>query len=265
MEKTLHFITGLPRTGTTLLTNIFKQNENIHGESVSSLASLIGTVHSNWNMIEQNNEYENLNAKIGVLRGMLYGYYSHINKPYILDKERAWVSQIPLLEVILDRPVKMICMVRNPAEILASFEKLRNDVPLYFSLPDTALRETSTIASRAMFYAGPSGPLGMAHSHLKDAITMGFKDRLLFVDYNKFCAHPKAQMKRICDFLELPVAEYDFNNIRQTEQYNDNAVGLKNIHTVRPLLQKTNINAVQYIGLDLYQQYNSQIFWDAWV
>jgi sulfotransferase len=263
MEKTIYFIAGLPRAGSTMVTNILKQNPNIHGEAVSSLSSLLASVHANWYSYDANKEYENPQAKMGVLRGMLHGYYHHIDRPNIFDKDRQWVSQIAFLEEILERPVKMLCMVRNPAEILTSFEKIRKHNPLFFALPDQSLREGSTVASRAFFYAGPQGALGLAHAHVKDALTMGYSDRLLFVDYNRFCNSPKSQTKRIYEFFDMPVFEHNFKQIEQTEQYNDRAVGLPNLHTVKSSVDRTTANCVEYLGLDLYQQYNAQIFWDA--
>ncbi len=264
-DKTLHFISGLPRSGSTLIANLFKQNPQTHGEPVTSLASLVGSVHANWNQYETNNEYQNIEAKIGTIRGMMQGYYSHINKPIILDKDRGWVYQIPLLEKVLDRKVKIIVCVRNPAEILASFEKLRKENPLFFTQVDKNLREGSSIVSRAYYYSNPEGPLGLSHRNLKDAITMGYLDRLLFVDYNRFCSTPKAQMKRIYDFLELPAFEHDFDNISQSEEYNDLAVGLPNLHKIKPTLDRTVVNCVEYLGLELYEQYNREIFWNAWI
>lgn len=263
MTKTMHFIAGLPRAGSTMLVNILKQNPDIHGEAVSSLSSLVGSVHANWYSYDTNKEYENPQAKMGVLRGMVDGYYRHINRPIIIDKDRQWISQIGIMEPLLERQVKIVCMVRNPAEILTSFEKLRKHNPMFFALPDQSLREGSTIASRAYFYSGPNGPLGLAHAHLKDAITMGYSDRLLFVDYNRFCNTPKAQTKRIYEFLELPQFDHDFKRIEQTEQYNDVAVGLPNLHKIKSSVDRTTANCVEYLGLELYQQYNAQIFWDA--
>jgi sulfotransferase len=263
--KTMYFIAGLPRAGSTMVTNILKQNPEIHGEAVSSLSSLVGSIHANWHSYGQNQEYRNDAAKMGVLRGTISGYYEHIPKPIIFDKDRGWIAQIGLLEEIFQTRVKILCMVRNPSEILASFEKIRKNNPTFFALPDQTLREGSTVAARAMFYSGPGGTLGLAHAHLRDAITMGYLDRLLFVDYNRYCNSPKSQTKRIYDFFELPEFEHNFNQIEQTEEYNDLANGLPDLHTVRPTLSKTTINPVEYLGLDLYQQYNSEIFWDAWI
>ena len=263
--KTLYFIAGLPRSGSTMICNILKQNPQIHAEAVSSLSSLIGSVHANWYSFETNKEYPNDRAKQGVIKGIIEGYYKHIDKPIVFDKDRQWVTHIALLESILDVKVKILCCVRNPAEILASFERLRKTNPQFFSLPDQSLRETSTIASRAYFYAGPQGAMGLAHAHIKDAVTMGYLDRMLFVDYGRYCNSPKGQTKRIYDFFEIPHFDHTFSKIEQEEQYNDLAVGLPNLHKIKPKLEKTTMNCVQYLGLDLYQQYNSQVFWDAWI
>lgn len=265
MQKTLHFISGLPRAGSTLLVNVLKQNPAIHGEAVTSLASLIGSVNASWGNYEPNREYPNDAAKIGVLRGMLDGYYSHINKPIIFDKDRGWVPQIGVVEAVLQREVKMVVCVRNPAEILASFERLRKENPLFFTLPDQALKEGSNIASRAYFYASPEGPMGLSHRNLKDAVTMGYLDRLLFVDYNRYCSSPKSQTRRIYDFFEIPYFEHDFENIKQEEKYHYMSVGLPHLHEVKPSLQKTTVNCVEYLGLELYEQYNREIFWNAWI
>lgn len=263
--KTLHFIAGLPRSGSTLITNILKQNPTIHGEAVTSLSSILGTVNANWDNVETNQEYINDKAKLGVLSGIIQGYYQHINKPIIFDKDRGWVALLPLVESVLQRQIKVLICVRNPAEILSSFERLRKENPLFVTRADKSLREGSTIASRAYYYAGPEGALGLAHRNLKDAIIMGYLDRFLFVDYNRFCSTPKSQTKRIYDFFELQYFEHDFNNIVQDEIYNDQAVGLPGLHKIKPELSKTTVNCVEYLGLDLYEQYNREIFWNAWI
>ena len=94
---------------------------------------------------------------------------------------------------------------------------------------------------------------------------MGYLDRFLFVDYNRYCNSPKSQTKRIYDFLELEPFEHDFENINQTENYNDLVVGLPNLHKIKPSIDKTTTNCVEYLGLELYEQYNREIFWNAWI
>ncbi|NDG29196.1 hypothetical protein EB118_03735 [bacterium] len=263
--KTIFFVAGLPRSGSTLLINLLKQNPEVHGEAVSGLCSVIGGVHFNWDKIESTREYPNIPAKINVLKAIIEHYHDDIPKNIVFDKDRLWVNQISLLEFLFQKQVKMLVPVRNPAEILASFEKIRKHNPIHTTLSDDDLKEGSTIPARAYFFSNPSGPMGAAYQGLKDAITMGYLDRLLFVDYNRFCNSPKSQMKRIYDFFELPSFNHHFNNIVQEEQYNDSATKLPNLHKIKPSLQKTTVNVVEYLGLDLFQQYNREIFWDAWI
>jgi len=263
--KTVHYVAGLPRSGATLILNILKQNPLIHGESVSGLCSVLSGVHFNWDKIEQNKEYLNLESKTNVLKAIIENYHNQHQKDIIFDKDRLWVQHISLLEYLFQKPVKMLVTVRNPAEVLASFEKIRKHNPLHITLSDDELKENTSVAARAYFFAQPTGNMGAAYQALKDSITMGYLDRLLFVDYNRFCNSPKSQLKRIYDFFELPSFEHDLDNISQVETYNDQATLLPNLHKIKPSLQKTTVNVVEYLGLDLYQQYNREIFWDAWI
>jgi len=263
--KTLYYIAGLPRSGATMLAYLLRQNPQIHTEPVSSLSSIFSSIHASWDSFEMNKEHVNDSAKVGVLQGILEGYFKHVDRPIVFDKDRAWITKISLLEAVTGCRVKMLCPVRNPAEILSSFEKIRRENPLAFVLPDQSLRESSTIAARAYYYASPNGPMGLAHAGIKDAVTSGYLDRLLFIDYSRFCNSPKSQMKRIYEFFELPEFQHDFKKIEQVEQFNDLAAGLPNLHRIKPTLERTTLNCVDYLGLDLYQQYNREIFWDAWI
>ena len=82
---------------------------------------------------------------------------------------------------------------------------------------------------------------------------MGYLDRMLFVDYGLYCGSPRSQTQRIYDFFELDDFEHDFNNIPQL------------VPGVKSRIDKVSVNCVQYLGLNLFEQYNSEIFWNAWI
>ena len=264
MEKTIHFVSGLPRSGSTMIQCVLRQNPAVHAEPVSSLAVCFNSIFANWNQIEANKEYPNEQAKRSVLKGILQNYHLSSEKPIVFDKDRMWPSRIALLEEVLQRPVKILCCVRNPAELLSSFEKIRRNNPTRLTMADGS-PDGSTIAGRCLYYAGQNGALGVAHALIKDSITMGYADRLLFIDYNRFCNSPKSQTKRIYDFFELPSFEHDYENIEQKEVYSDIELALPNLHRIKNKIEKTTVNCVEYLGLDLYEQYNRQIFWNAWI
>jgi sulfotransferase len=254
--KTLHFISGLPRAGSGLICDILKQNPDIHYEYNSNLVNVFNNVNIAWNKF-QTSYTQKIQQKIGVLSGILQGYYHDISCPIVLDNNIQWISQILSLETVLQRPIKIVVCVRNPAEILTSFEKFRKQNPMITTAADQILREHTSVAARAFHYAGPDGILGVTHRNIKDAIVMGYLDRMLFVDYNRFCNSPRNQTQRIYDFLELPKYNHDFENISQQ----DILTGDDKISSI----EKITVNCVEYLGLELFEQYNREIFWNAWI
>lgn len=246
--KTLYFIAGLPRSGTSVIANILKQNPEVHAEVNSSLSNLFHTLYLNWDYIKAGSS-----KKARVLKSLIDGFYFDAEKSFIFDNSSNWISIIPIVEAVLQQKIKILVCVRNPAEILSSYEKARKDNPLIMLEADQKLGPSTSVAARAFHYAGPEGPLGSCHRNIQDAITMGYLDRMLFIDYSRFCGNPKSQTKRIYDFFGLPEFTHDYTNI-----VGDN-MGSRNI------LGKTTINCVEYLGLDLYDQYNREIFWNAWI
>ena len=126
--KKLYFVAGLPRSGSTMMINLLKQNPGVDGYAVSSLCPLIANIVANWNNMEANKEFPDENAKINVLKAALNNYHNASSKKIIFDKDRMWVTQINLLQKLLDYDVKILCPVRSPAEIITSFEKIKRNV-----------------------------------------------------------------------------------------------------------------------------------------
>lgn len=248
-NKTLNLITGLPRSGGSVVASILSQNPALQGDANSHLPHIITLLHQAW----QGATDIAPEVRRDVMRGVIQGYYQSGAASTVFAKSLAWVPMIPLLESVLDTQLKIIVCVRNPAEILTSLERSRLQDPMHMSEADIVLKDKSNLSSRCFFYASPEGILGSTHTHLKDAVIKGYLDRMLFVDYGLFCGSPRSQTERIYDFFELPEYQHDFQNIPTL------------VKGVRPELQKTGVNCVQYIGLDLFEQFNSQIFWNAWV
>lgn len=260
-SRTMHFFAGLPRTGATVLMSLLAQNPRFHSAPLSGLCGIFSGVFGNWEKNERHREMPNPQAKQRVLRATLDSYHD-TEKPVILDKDRMWVLHAARLEEILERPVKVIVTVRPLPEILASFEVLRRRNPLELSAVDESLGGNSTVATRAAYYAGEGGPLGMSYNALKDAAISGYLDRMLFVDYNKLMSAPKMQLRRIYEFLEEPYFEHDLQKIEQIAS--GKLEGFAGLHDIRPELKKTSVSAREVLGPEVFNQYNQQEPWSLW-
>lgn len=248
-NKTLNFIAGLPRSGGSLIASVLSQNPKLHGDANSGLPNILSLLHQAWQGVT---EIPN-QTRGDIMRSVIDGYYANQSAGTVFAKSPLWIPLIPLLESVLQQKIKILVCVRNPAEILTSLERTRLANPLSMSMADTNLRDQSNITSRCYYYSNPQGTMGSAHTHIQDAVIMGYLDRMLFVDYGLYCGSPRSQTQRIYDFFELDDFEHDFNNIPQL------------VPGVKSRIDKVSVNCVQYLGLNLFEQYNSEIFWNAWI
>jgi sulfotransferase len=206
----------------------------------------------------------NPDAKRRVLRAVLDNYHG-TERPVVLDKDRQWIMHIALLEELLQRPIKLILPVRPIPEILASFETLRQRQPLELTGSEEALGPSSTIDSRAAYFAADGGPIGLAYNGMKDAITAGYLNRVLFVDYNKLMSAPKMQLARIYDFLEEPNFEHDLKRVEQIAKGDSRPHKFVGLHDVRGEFAKTSRSAREVLGGDVYAKYDRTEPWLGWV
>ncbi len=262
-KNTLHFVGGLPRSGSTALVSLLAQNPRVYSAPISGLAGMFSGVHFNWDKSDFHRELPNPDAKQRILSALL-AYYHETERPITLDKDRQWMALFEQLEEVLERPVKMLLPVRPLPEILASFEVLYRKNPLTVTGSEEALGLNSTIETRAAYFASANGPVGLAYNVMKDAVTKGYLDRILFVDYSKLMSAPKAQLKRIYEFLEEPYFEHDFNHVEQIAKGDWRPHKLPGLHDVRPEFKKDYKPARQILGADIYALYDKQEPWLPW-
>src|SRR5882757_9824397 len=97
MLKTLHFISGLPRSGSTLLAAILRQNPRIHAAMTSPVGSLFTALH---NAMGQNKEFGVFiddEQRERMLRGVFELYYQTYSREVVLDTNRLWCARLPVL------------------------------------------------------------------------------------------------------------------------------------------------------------------------
>jgi sulfotransferase len=89
-QKTIHVIAGLPRSGSTLLANILAQNPRFDATASSAILGIILNIREHWDVLFAATPNEQ--AKIDVMRGVLFNCYQSSPKPVIFDKCRGWLA-----------------------------------------------------------------------------------------------------------------------------------------------------------------------------
>ncbi|MFO1369155.1 MAG: sulfotransferase [Marinagarivorans sp.] len=257
MQAKVHFISGLPRSGSTLLAGILRQNPAIHAAMTSPVAGLIqGALEQMGANSEAYSFFDDEKRKT-ICKALFNGYYADKNQPIIFDTNRHWTARLHQLVPLFD-DFKMICCVRNPAWIMDSFEVIYRKNPFDFSRMFSP-ESRQTVYTRCEAIANTFGPLGLAWTALKEAFYGEFSDRLLLVDYDLLTQHPANTLDLIYQFIAEPVFDHDFNQVVYEESEFDQQLGVKGLHSVG---RKVEFKARRSIlPPDLFLKYQEMDFW----
>lgn len=137
-----------------------------------------------------------------VLRGLFDAYYAEerATREVVFDTNRGWGTRLPLL-VELFGDVKMICMVRDVASVMDSFEVLVRKNVFERSGLFQDERERATLASRTEALLLPNRTIGYALASLKEAFYGEHAHSLLVVEYDQLVRFPAQTLQLIYQFL----------------------------------------------------------------
>ncbi len=254
MEQ-IHFISGLPRSGSTLLSGILDQNPSFHAGMTSPVASLI---NSSLELTGAGSEFYSFFTeakRIGISRAILEAYYADVDESVIFDTNRIWTARLHQLVELYDN-FKVICLVRNPAWVMDSFEKIYRKNPFNYSKMFAA-GDRVTVYSRCESLL--SGPVGLGLTALKEAFYGEYSERLLLIDYDLLAKFPDKTLRLLYEFLGIEYFDHDFGNVEYSHDEFDYTLGIKGLHTVQRKVEFKERRSI--LPPDLFDKYSEMAFW----
>jgi len=238
----LHVLTGLPRSGSTLLANIFNQNPNFHATSTSELPHFLNQITHSWtNSIDVKNELNNDREKtedkmLRTMRAYVEAWHKS-DKKVIFDKSRGWSNNALMLHKLFPE-AKMIVMIRDLRNVFASVEKQHAKFPLLDEAQDP---QSKTLYTRADQQFGPQGVIGAPIVGIEDLLRRK-PDGILFVKYEEFVENPEKTLEDIYKLIDESFYEHDFENIENTATDPDGFYLHKYPHKGSGKVEKTDID-----------------------
>ena len=258
MRHGIHFISGLPRSGSTLLSAILRQNPRFH----AMMTSPVGAIYlAMLGAVSRKNEaavFIDEDQKRELLTGVFRNYYHKIAADKVVfDTNRLWCSKMPSIAAHFP-DAKVICCVRNVSWIMDSIERLtrRNDLELSGIFGFDA---GGTVYTRVNRLAASDGMVGFALDALREAYFGEYADRLLLVGYEALTREPAATVAAIYDFIgEAPFA-HDFDNVEYDAEEFDVLLGSPGLHRVRRKVEF--IARPTVLPPDLFERFVDDAFW----
>lgn len=241
----IFFLSGLGRTGSSLLTALFSQNPDI--------AAMGSSMMPEWWIemsytFDENQVMERTSINVGVDKAKIeetalsllpHIYYQDLNKKIIIDKSRGWThpKMIAMIEKYLTKKPKIIVMLRPIKEIIES---------LYYIAKKNDKMD--------WFYGVISGgdPLIIPLQNIKEGIEK-YKEYFLFVNYKDLLNNPKKTIDRIYKFLELEPFKHNFDHIEN--KFSEGDYELPGLHEVRTKVSKRDTGVVLEDRILLYAAY----------
>lgn len=243
-EKTVYFLAGLPRSGSTLLANILAQNSRFHVTPTSGIVDMLVQVRNGW---DRNDAFQAMERDLSeqvkerVLKAMLQAYFAEVEQPICIDKNRYWCEFLEMAARLVGgrEMVKVLVTVRDLRDVAASFELLYRKTSALGQLPQeaaTALK-FKTALGRVETFVDDAQPVGRAYNAIRDAVTRGWKDRMYFIDYEDLTRKPKQTLGNVYRFLKEAPYEHNFEHVEQVTYEDDFVYGFKDLHTIRPKVE----------------------------
>lgn len=255
MNKKYHFITGLPRSGSTLLSSILSQNPKFHASITDPLATMTKGV------IESSQDAPGFKSLVPVERrkdiinGLFEGFYKSIDKEVIFNTNRAWTYLTGVTKEVFPNARHIVC-VRDVNWVLDSFELAHRRNPLSTNTVTGGVG--GSVYTRVHSLMEEGGVVGFPYVGIKQAITGPEKNMLFILEYDQLCKEPEMMMKALYKFIGEDYYEHDFNNVEaQWDEY-DAEIGIQ-LHKVTKKVEYRKRDHI--LPPDILNQYKNMEVW----
>jgi len=241
--KEIYFLTGLPRSGNTLLSSIINQNTLLKLTANTILTDVFHQLH----LLKNYQIYKNFPDKDSfnnIIKNVFNNYYKDWKCKFIIDRG-LWgtPANLAYLKTIIKKP-KFIILYRPVLECLASFIKIEKPI---------------NVETRCNQLMDVNGMIGKSLISIKNLLKE--KENYIRINYLDLINKPLDQIDKIYKFLNINSFNHTFKNLNEFSinniKYDDSVLNapLHKIRTDKIKLNKYNIE--DYLPSNIIKQYSN--------
>lgn len=255
--KQFFFLSGVPRSGSTVFSSMMSQNPDIYTTPTSPLLDLLEQTHYTWPRLSANQKIHPPGQLVNIHRGIIQGCYEHTDKPIVLDKHRSWVKHADFIREVFQQEPKVICTTRRISEVLASFIHLIETSPTQTYIDQELIASNKPVNNTTRCRHLWENYVSVPWKSLK----LGYErnpESLLFIDYSELVEDPETVLDKVYAFWGMePYWRHRFSNLSNPQPEADEAYGLQGLHDIRSTLLRTSPPPELILGPELCGYYDS--------
>ncbi len=257
----LHFISGLPRSGSTLLAALLRQNPRFYAGMSGPLYGLFNTLLGEMSARNEFATFIDDDQRCRVLSGLVRSFHAeHIPEDgVVFDTSRAWTSKLAAIGELFPH-ARVIACVRHMPWIIDSIERI---VQRNMFQPSIIFDYQSggTVYSRVDGVAGANGLVGYSYNALKEAFFGQNAERMMLLQYETLVAEPRRALDALYAFIAESRFAHDFENVTFDAHAYDQRAGTPGLHEIRPSLSAVPGRRDTILPPDLFRRFENDSFW----
>ncbi|GGX76053.1 hypothetical protein GCM10011309_27660 [Litorimonas cladophorae] len=232
-------VSGLPRSGSTLLCQLLAQHPEVYstGHSsplVSVLENIRSTFSSNdFSLAQLDVDFDLAYGRMGnVLRSVLEGWFQETDKQHVVDKNRGWLRMAEMLNELHDDWRILVC-VRDLTQIYGSIEKQHAKTRLLNFADGTDAHGAMARADQLFGKGGVvGGPLNFI-SDIQDIQDPRIHERIQYVPFEYLMQKPAEAVEEMFGWLGLSPHKINPNKLTTRPHESDSYYRFKYRHETR--------------------------------
>jgi sulfotransferase len=258
VPNAIHFISGLPRSGSTLLSALLTQNPRFHAGMSGPVGGFFTSLLGQMSGANEFSIFIDEAQKKAILKGLFENYYAAQPDKVVFDTNRLWCSKMPAIADLFP-DAKVIACVRQTAWIVDSIESLIRRNPFEMS-KIFSFDAGGTVYSRAEGVSAGNGMVGYAINALKEAYYGKHTANLMLLRYETLTSNPAEAMKAVYDFVGEKPFKHDFDNVEFDADEFDTRLGTPGLHRVGRRVKAEKRETI--LPPDIFHRYENDNFWN---
>ncbi|MBF2036393.1 MAG: sulfotransferase [Leptolyngbyaceae cyanobacterium T60_A2020_046] len=235
LKKRILYVTGLPRSGSTLLCQLLDHHPDLYslGHSSPLCPALMGLRHSlsdnNFLLSQLDVDFElGYDRLLNAYRGFINGWFAEADTLWVVDKNRGWLSAIETVHH-LDPDFRMVVCVRELGQIYGSVEA-QHQKTLLLDFPDHLANLSRYGRADKLFADG--GVIGAPLRAIEalQEVNTSLQERLYYVVFEHLMTEPEAVMAGVYDWLGVKAAAFNPQNLTVKPHESDSYYRFKYRH-----------------------------------